>query len=94
MGILCPVLNTPDVAGTDEELTSQLREQLRAGTFVILAFGIVLTLVSVFADPLALGMPGSGFGWKQTTGTIFGLFFVALGFWLSMRLSGDDLDQP
>jgi thiol:disulfide interchange protein len=75
-------------------LTSQLREQLRAGTFVILAFGVVLTLVSIFADPLALGLPGSGFGWKQTTGTIVGLIIFALGLWLTIRLGNDELDQP
>jgi hypothetical protein len=67
-------------------LASDVREQLRAGTFVILAFGIVLTLVSVFADPLALGLPGSGFGWKQITGSLVGLVIAGLGLWLMMRL--------
>jgi hypothetical protein len=70
-----------------------VREQLRAGSFVILALGVLLTLVSIFADPLALGLPGSGFGWKQTTGTICGLALVGLGLWLTMRLSSDDSDR-
>ena len=54
---------------------------------MILAIGTVLTLVSVFADPLALGMPGSGFGWKQISGTLFGLALAGLGLWLTTRLS-------
>lgn len=70
-----------------------MREQLRAGVFVILAFGIILTLVSVFADPLALGLPDSGFGWKQITGTLFGLALAGIGLWLMMRLAGDDENQ-
>lgn len=67
-----------------------MREQLRAGAFVILAFGALLTLVSVFADPLALGLPQSGFGWKQIFGTLVGLLFTALGLWLTLRLGSDD----
>ena len=78
------------MAKAGEGLTSQVREQLRAGAFAILAFGIFLTLISVFADPLALGMPGSGFGWKQITGTLFGLGLTSLGFWLTVRLSDKD----
>ena len=57
---------------------------------MILAFGVILTLVSVFADPLALGLPGSGFGWKQITGTIAGLSISALGLWLTMRFAADE----
>lgn len=78
---------------TGEGLTSQVREQLRAGAFAILAFGIFLTLISVFADPLALGMPGSGFGWKQITGALIGLGLASLGFWLTARLSDKDSDH-
>ena len=59
---------------------------------MILAFGVILTLVSVFADPLALGLPGSGFGWKQITGTIIGLSLAALGLWLTMRFAGAEED--
>lgn len=70
-------------------MTSQVREQLRAGAFVILAFGVILTLVSVFADPLALGLPESGFGWKQISGTLTGLVIAGLGLWLTVRLGSD-----
>lgn len=62
-----------------------MREQLRAIAFAILLIGIVLTLTSLFADQLALGMPGSGFGWKQVTGTIVGFLIAALGFWMSFH---------
>ncbi|MEZ4521656.1 MAG: hypothetical protein R3A46_08450 [Thermomicrobiales bacterium] len=74
----------------DREWTYQVREQLRAGAFAILAFGLVLTLVSVFADPLAVGMPGSGFGWKQISGTVIGLGISSLGLWLIMRFNDED----
>lgn len=84
---------SPLVTKTGEGLASQVREQLRAGAFAILAFGIFLTLIAVFADPLALGMPGSGFGWKQIAGTLFGLGLTALGFWLTVRLSDKDSDH-
>ncbi len=59
---------------------------------MILAFGVILTLVSVFADPLALGLPQSGFGWKQITGTLFGLAISGLGLWLTMRLGSDNVN--
>jgi uncharacterized membrane protein len=74
------------------ELAYQVREQLRAGAFAILIIGLLLTLISIFADPLALGLPHSGFGWKQTLGTIVGLAISALGLWLTLRI-GDD-EQP
>jgi hypothetical protein len=43
------------------------------------AFGVLLTIASLFADPLALGMPGNGFGWKQMLGTLLGLVIAGLG---------------
>lgn len=63
-----------------------MHEQLRVLAFAILVFGVVLTLVSIFADPLALGMPHSGFGWKQILGTVVGIAISALGYWLVNRL--------
>lgn len=44
-----------------------------------MAFGVLLTIASLFADPLALGMPGSSFGWKQMLGTLLGLVISGLG---------------
>jgi hypothetical protein len=52
----------------------------RGWSWLILAVGILLALVSLFADPLGLGaMPV--FGWKQTIGLAVGLVLVALGGW-------------
>jgi hypothetical protein len=73
------------------ELAYQVREQLRAGAFAVLVIGILITLVSIFADPLALGLPHSGFGWKQTLGTIIGLCITAFGLWLTTRAGKEDL---
>lgn len=62
-----------------------MKEQLRLGAYAVLIFGIVLLLASLFADPLAVGQPGSGFGWKQITGTLVGLIITAGGYWLVRR---------
>lgn len=64
-----------------------MREQLRSVAFGILVFGLLLTVISVFADQLALGTPNSGFGWKQITGAVSGMIVTALGLWLTYRLS-------
>lgn len=64
-----------------------MREQLRSAAFGILVLGLLVTVVSIFADPLALGTPNSGFGWKQITGTVSGLIITGLGVWLTYRLS-------
>ena len=46
----------------------------------MLVLGIVLALVSLFAD--AIGVGGEpGFGWKQTLGLVVGVGLVALGLW-------------
>ena len=61
-----------------------MKEQLRLGAYVVLAFGVVLLLASLFADPLALGTPHTGFGWKQILGTLIGLGISVAG-WLLVR---------
>ena len=55
-----------------------------------MAFGLILTFSSLFADPLALGMPGSGFGWKQITGTLIGLLITGGGGYLLYRYPAID----
>jgi hypothetical protein len=60
-------------------------EQLRLGAYLLTAFGVILLLASVFADPLALGTPGSSFGWKQMLGSAFGLILATLGFVILRR---------
>jgi hypothetical protein len=57
-----------------------VNEQLRLGAYLVTAFGIILLLVSLFADPLALGQPGTSFGWKQMLGSALGLIIATAGF--------------
>ena len=45
-----------------------------------IVLGVVVALVSLFADALGLGgVPR--FGWKQTIGLVVGLVLVAYGLW-------------
>lgn len=64
-----------------------MNEQLRLGAYLLTAFGVVLLLASVFADPLALGMPGSSFGWKQVLGSAVGLVVATFGLVILRRPS-------
>jgi hypothetical protein len=66
------------------------REQIRIAGFAIVAFGVLLTIASLFADPLALGMPGTGFGWKQILGTFLGLAIAGLGWLVLYRTAQAD----
>ena len=51
----------------------------RRSALVILVVGVLLALVSLFAD--ALGVGGEpGFGWKQAAGLVVGLMLVAISF--------------
>jgi uncharacterized membrane protein len=46
----------------------------------MVAVGVVLALISIFADRIGVGaMPG--FGWKQTLGLLVGLAMIGLGLW-------------
>ncbi len=40
-----------------------MNEQMRLGAYMLTAFGVILLLASLFADPLALGEPGTTLGW-------------------------------
>jgi hypothetical protein len=52
----------------------------RGSALIVLVVGVLLALVSLFAD--ALGVGGQpGFGWKQTVGLVIGLALVAYGLW-------------
>ena len=46
--------------------------------WAILGAGIVVSLVSLFADPLGLGGE-PGFGYKQGVGVLLGLILVVVG---------------
>ncbi len=52
----------------------------RGWPLLVLVLGILLALVSLFADPLGLGAK-PGFGWKQTLGLAAGVVLAALGLW-------------
>jgi uncharacterized membrane protein len=52
----------------------------RGWPLLILVLGILLALVSLFADPLGLGAK-PGFGWKQTLGLAVGVVLAGLGMW-------------
>ena len=67
-----------------------MSEQLRLGAYMLTAFGVILLLASVFADPLALGMPGSSFGWKQMLGSAIGLILATLGLVILRRPDAGD----
>ena len=47
---------------------------------VILVAGVLLALVSLFADPLGVGGE-PGFGYKQTVGLVVGVALTGLGLW-------------
>jgi uncharacterized membrane protein len=57
---------------------------MNGSTWLIL-LGILVVLLSVFADVVRLGaMPGV-FGWKQSLGVVIGLVLVGYGFWRRRR---------
>ena len=51
---------------------------LRRWPLVLVVIGVLLALVSLFADPLGVGR-GPGFGWKQSLGLVVGIALAALG---------------
>jgi hypothetical protein len=54
----------------------------RGWALVVFVLGVLLALVSLFAD--ALGVGGEpGFGWKQTLGLVVGVALAAFGWWRS-----------
>jgi multisubunit Na+/H+ antiporter MnhG subunit len=57
-------------------------ERKRIGT-ILLILGIVILFLSLLADFLGLGE--SGFGYKQTTGTILGAIICVVGIILMFK---------
>ncbi len=51
---------------------------------VVIGLGVLLVLISLFADPLGLGK-SAGFGWKQTLGAVVGVLVVVAGAYLLRR---------
>lgn len=53
--------------------------QARMLAIVFVIAGVLLALVSVFADQVGLGAQGSTFGWKQLLGLVLGLVLLIVG---------------
>ncbi len=49
--------------------------------WIVIGAGVLLVLISAFADPLGLGQ-SPGFGWRQTLGVIIGALVLSAGFYL------------
>lgn len=52
----------------------------RGSALVILIVGVLLALLSLFADRFGVGGT-PGFGWKQTIGLVIGIAVAAFGLW-------------
>jgi hypothetical protein len=54
---------------------------------VIFVLGVIGLIVSLLADVIDVGPLGndSGFGMQQTTGTIIGVVFIAVGSFLTFK---------
>ncbi len=52
--------------------------------WIVIGAGVLLVLISAFADPLGLGRH-PGFGWRQTLGVIIGTLVIAAGLYLRRR---------
>lgn len=53
--------------------------QARILAIAFIVVGALLALVSVFADAIGFGAPGSTFGWKQLLGTVLGAIILVAG---------------
>ena len=56
--------------------------------WVVVGLGVVLVLISLFADPLGLGRHPGGFGWKQDLALIIGAAVIMVGVYLLRRGKG------
>ncbi|HMM43737.1 MAG TPA: hypothetical protein PKA95_17720 [Thermomicrobiales bacterium] len=63
-----------------------MRDQLAFFAYAVLIIGVLILIASLFADPLALGQPGTGFGWKQMLGTVIGAAITFGGYRLVRRV--------
>jgi len=51
---------------------------------IMIGVGVLLVLISLFADPLGLGR-SPGFGWRQTLGVVVGALVILGGLYLRRR---------
>jgi hypothetical protein len=59
--------------------------QSPAFAWILIAVGVILFLVSAFADSLGLGAEATRFGWKQALGVLLGLAAVIAGLYFRRR---------
>ena len=52
----------------------------QAWSWLMLAVGVVLAFIAIFADRIGVGAT-PGFGWKQALGLLVGLALIVLGLW-------------
>jgi hypothetical protein len=50
-------------------------------TWLLIPAGVIIALLSLFADVLHLGSAPAGFGWKQIVGLLVGLALIGYGVW-------------
>ena len=74
-------MNAP---GAAQALGPGRKESLMTGSTWLILLGILVALVSLFADAMGIGGAPS-FGWKQTLGLVVGLALVAYGLWRRRR---------
>lgn len=67
---------------------------VRALSLALIAIGMLLLIIAVFADRFGIG-EGIGLGWKQLIAAIIGLVFVLGGLASLMQpLSGSNGEEP
>jgi hypothetical protein len=65
--------------------------------WVLVVIGLIVLVVSAFADPIGVGAEGNGagFGWKQATGVVVGGLVAAAGLLVLWReRTGPTSAQP
>jgi len=58
----------------------------RVFAWIVIGAGILLVVISAFADPLGLGR-SLGFGWVQGLGVVIGALVILAGLYLRRRAS-------
>ena len=63
---------------------TQTKRTVHRGPLVVIVFGLILIVGSIFADTLGITWGGDGYGWKQLLATIAGLAISAagVGWWM------------
>jgi hypothetical protein len=54
-------------------------------TWLLIAVGVIIAILSLFADALHLGAAPATFGWKQIVGLVVGLALIGYGSWRRLR---------